>query len=232
MTKVLIGCPTCERYEKILDIYISAIKQLNFQDYDILLVDNSKTDEFYKRVKAKRIPIERTEYSENPKKRIVESRNLLLKRAIEGDYDYLLSLEQDIIAQPDLLKKLISAKKEIISAYYGTPTQVILQDNQTKEIIKATLDMPIIWLKDNDKIRRANPNEVINKGIIEVGATGLGCILISKNIFKKIKFRFEENKLAYDDMFFCHDVKKLGYKIYLYSDIQLKHLHNDYPDMK
>ena len=52
--KVLVGCPTYEGKEYILDRYIERVKEFTYDNYDILLVDNSKTNDYAKKIKAKK----------------------------------------------------------------------------------------------------------------------------------------------------------------------------------
>ena len=48
--RVLVGCPTYEGMAYCLKEYIQAIKNLSFGEYDILLVDNSNTDTYHKKL--------------------------------------------------------------------------------------------------------------------------------------------------------------------------------------
>ena len=52
--------------------------------------------------------------------RIAKSRELLREKALKQGYDYLLCLDQDIIVPPNIIKKLISHNKDIISGLYFT----------------------------------------------------------------------------------------------------------------
>ena len=45
--KVLVGAPVCDLYEYCFDEFLDTIKGLNYDNYDILLVDNSKDDKFF-----------------------------------------------------------------------------------------------------------------------------------------------------------------------------------------
>lgn len=227
--KILIGCPTFERYRYCIDRYIEAVKRLG---HEYLLVDNSPSDGFFKEQKQKGINIIKSEFSEPARKRIVDSRNLLRRRVLEQGYDYFLSLEQDIISKPDLLQRLLSHNKKIVGAYYSKPVDLTLRHRDTGELKKATIELPIIWLQEEDGIKRAMPQQVKNKGLLQVGAMGLGCVLIHREVLEKVKFRYEKDKDAYDDMFFYKDAKESGYKIFLDSDLEVEHLHIPWKDVK
>jgi GT2 family glycosyltransferase len=229
--KVLIGCPTCDRYRYCVDLWVERVKEIiEFSknkgiDADYVLVDNSKEDTFFNELKKKNVEVIRYGYSENVKSRISESRNVLREKALDKCYDYFLSLEQDVIPPANIAEKLISHNRKIVSAYYGKPLCVVLQDKETGEIKKALLELPVVYLPVEGGIRQANPPEVVGKGLIKVGAFGVGCVLIHCEVLKKIKFRHEEGKEAFDDFVFCADAKQQGYDLYLDSDIRVEHLH-------
>jgi len=234
--KILIGCPTYERYEYCIDQWVKAARQIikstKEHQTDYLLVDNSKTDDFYLRSKSKGINIEKIPYSENVKQRLVDSRNLLREKALKGGYDYFFSLEQDVIPCKDVLKQLIKDDKDIISAYYSKPIGATVQEKETGKISEVVLEIPLIYLQTDGGVRRACPPEIVNKGIIPVGAFGVGCVLIKREVLEKIKFRFEEGKPAFDDFLFCHDAKRAGYALFLDLDIRAEHLHVPWTDVE
>jgi len=233
--KILIGCPTYERYDYCVDKWIKRVKEIiefsknNHIDY--LLVDNSKTDEFLNKLRKNNVNVVKSAYSENVRERIVISRNLLREKVLKEKYDYFFSLEQDIIPEIDILEKLIGQGKKIISAYYSKPFELIVQDKETEEIKKIKIEAPIIYLQEGEKVRRANPNEILNKGLIRVGAFGVGCVMINREVLEKIKFRYEKEKVAFDDLLFCADAKKHGYELFLDSNIMVMHLHRPWDDI-
>jgi hypothetical protein len=227
--KVLIGCPTYKRYTYCIDRYLSALNKLK-GDFDLLLVDNSEDDSFCEELKRRNVPVEKVEYSEPARKRIVESRELLRRRAIDGGYDYFFSLEQDVIVPAEALLKLLSHQKGIVTAYYGNMVDVDVVQKSTGKRGKVRINMPLVYLPGSEpgKARRAKPQEVLGKGLMEISSAGVGCMLISTDVLRKVKFTYDPEKKACDDMLFCIDAKKEGYKIYLDSDLRVEHLHSDW----
>ncbi|MFC1685764.1 glycosyltransferase family 2 protein [Nanoarchaeota archaeon] len=228
--KILIGCPTYERYSYCIDLWIKRVEEIiefskGKHEVDYLLADNSQSEDFFNNLKKKGIKVIKAPYFENVKERIVHSRNLLREKAMKEDYDYFFSLEQDIIPEKNILIKFLEHQKDIVAGYYGKPMTLVVQDKETKEIKKITIELSLVYLQEGDKIRRANPQEILNKGLIKVGGIGVGCVLISKEVLNKVKFRYEQNKVAFDDMFFCIDAKKEGYDLFLDSEIKPRHLH-------
>ena len=51
MVKILIGCPTSEHKAYCLKEYLEGLKNLTYKDVNFIIIDNSKTDEYYNRIK-------------------------------------------------------------------------------------------------------------------------------------------------------------------------------------
>ena len=231
--KILIGCPTCDKYAYCINTWIQRVKEIiEFSrkqnpdhQIDYLLVDNSETDNFYISLKQKRINVIKSPYFDDLKKTLTDSRNMLRGKVLKERYDYFLSLEQDVIPEEDIIEKLLRHDKKIVSAYYGYHVGLKVQDKETNEIKNVTIETPIIYLQDGEEIRKALPNEILDKGLIKVGGFGVGCVLINREVLEKIKFRYEKEKASFDDLLFCFDAKKLGYDLFLDSDAKADHLH-------
>ena len=76
--RVLVGAPVCDLYEYCFDEFLNAIKNLTYKNYDILLVDNSKDDKYFNKIKDK-VNAVRIEYIEKMRERVVKSHNILRK---------------------------------------------------------------------------------------------------------------------------------------------------------
>ena len=149
--KILIGCPTSERYEYCVDLWIKRVEEIisyskNIK-VDYLLVDNSDKIDFFNSLVDKGINIVKAPYFNHIKERIVNSRNILREKAINEGYDYFFSLEQDIIPGKDILMKLLNHNKKIISGYYSKPIGLKVQDNETKEIKEIEIDLPVVFIE-------------------------------------------------------------------------------------
>ena len=74
--KVLVGCPTSFHKEYALKQYADAVKSLNYDNFDVLLVDNSQDDVYLNKIKEHRLNVIKGPYFESAIKRIIESRNI------------------------------------------------------------------------------------------------------------------------------------------------------------
>ena len=215
-SKVLVGCPTSNYNEYALEEYAEAVKNLTYKNYDFLLVDNSKDDSYLKKLKSFGLPAIKGPWFEGAKQRIIKSRNLLREKALEGNYDYLLSLEQDVIPPRDVIEKLLSHKENIVSALYFMPNKNSL--TAMLAIKEGNGEYGYIPFNYADK----------NNHFITVNYAGLGAILISRKVLEKIRFRTDE-KPGFDDWWFCKDAERKGFKIYADLSIKCKHLIKNRP---
>ncbi|MAG77794.1 hypothetical protein CL616_00340 [archaeon] len=204
--KILVGCPTCDLYEYCLDEYLQTVRNLTYPNYDLLIIDNSKNPDYHKKIKQ----AIKDDFIEPAVKRIVNSRNKLRKYALENNYDYFLSLEQDVIPPKDIIEQLLKHNKKAISAV------VFNKFNNNL--------LPMIWKENEKKLKFYQIEELEPPRLEKIRTSSLSCILIHKNILKKIEFRYEKDKNCFDDMFFCNDLKKEGFSLYVDTSIKCKHL--------
>ena len=216
--KVLIGCPTSFHKEYALKEYIEAIRKLTYKNHDFLLVDNSQDDNYLEKIKSFNIPVIKGLYFESARDRIIVSRNILRQKVLDDDYDYFLSLEQDVIPPEDIIEKLLQHKKEVITAVYFA-NNVIPGEVSSKLI-------PLVYVLEDEKtlsMRPLNENELWkNQGLVQVVSAGLGCVLISRNVLEKIEFRYDLN--TFDDRWFFMDLYNQKILAYADTSIKCKHL--------
>ncbi|MFH1210842.1 MAG: glycosyltransferase family A protein [archaeon] len=213
--KVLVGCPTSDHKEYCLKQYADAVKGLTYKNKDILLVDNSENDDYLEKIKKEGLPAIKGPYYEGARDRIVSSRNILREKAI-WEYDYFLSLEQDVIPPKDIIERLLQHDKEIITGVYFA--------NNVGPTGKVAL-IPLAYKLTDEKTLSMTPlseEEVFTDQLMQIVSCGLGCVLIKKNVLEKIRFRYEQN--SFDDRWFCIDAYNLKIPIFVDTSVRCKHL--------
>jgi len=217
--RILIGCPTHESMKYALRHYLEGIKKIDYFNYELILADNSKTDDYAKYIKAMinelgvKGRVIKDAWMEKPKDRLVHSRNLIREICLKEKFDYFLSLEQDIVIEPDDLGKLLAHKKDIVAAlvinYIDSPSG--------KRVLAPMVYMPV----EQDKMRYITTKEIESGKLFEIKASHLACTLIHRNVLEKISFRYEK---AFDDVIFCRDAISKGFKIYCDTSIRPMHM--------
>jgi len=216
--KVLVGCPTSFHKEYALKQYADAVKSLNYDNFDVLLVDNSQDDVYLNKIKEHRLNVIKGPYFESAIKRIIESRNILRKYTLDYNYDYFFSLEQDVIPNKDALSKLIMQNKEVVCGIYFVRNII---DNKKLLIPQVFIELPN---KTNElpDMRWLTEKEFNSNKLLKIVSCGLGCVLIHRNILEKIEFRSENDN--FDDRFFGIDLHKKNIPLYCDTSVRCKHL--------
>ncbi len=225
--KILVGGPVSDHHAYCFDSFVNSLKSLTYPNFDVFLVDNSKDDAFFNKIKE-RFPTVKFPYHESVKVRLAGSRNLARDKVLNDGYDYLFCLDQDVVPPADILERLISHSKKIITGvYFNNFTKL---DPRTMQSI--TKKIPILWVKSPSNPLKAFPvrMDVVQSGkLIKIDMCGTGCILIHRDILKEITFRCEDYKEGVDDVFFCQDALKLGFEIWADCSVICDHLVDQRP---
>ena len=218
--RVLVGCPTSFHKEYALKQYAEIVKSLDYKNYDVLLIDNSPDDDYLSKIEKFGLSAIKGPYFEGALDRIITSRNILREYTINNNYDYLFSLEQDVLPNKDALSKLISHNKQVISGIYFVHN--IIGNKRT--LIPQVFEVLYDYTNEEDlpSMTPINEQEFLSNKLIKIVSCGLGCVLIHKNVLKEIKFRYR-NKV-FDDRFFCIDLYKKNIPIYCDTRVKCKHL--------
>ncbi len=221
--KVLVGCPTAIYKEYCLDEYARAVTSLRYGNYDIMVVDNSETDEYKQKIEESlsrsnknniSITVVKDKFLERAKDRIVHSRNLVREHAIKSKYDYFLSLEQDVIPPSDVIEQLLTHQKHVTSGLYFTE-----YDYNNEKVVQ-----PLVWLKDaTGKLQFVNQIQLEQPRLLRVHASGLGCVLVKRTILEQFPFRLFDDRSTYDDMPFYYDLFMRKIPVFLDTGVKCKH---------
>lgn len=145
-------------------------------------------------------------------------RNMIANAVVENDYDYLLSIDSDIILPSDTLVKMLSHKKDIISGMYRQRKHEV----HIVEIFKQYPDGGIMQIPYYD---------MPDQNVFEIDACGMGVCLIKGEIFKKMEYPWflyqsslENGGTLSEDVYFCMKAKEMGYTLWADKTIQVPHI--------
>jgi len=255
--KVLVGAPVCGHYEYCLDKYLNVLNNLDYPNYEVLLVDNSDSDVFFKKVsgliEGTKVKIIRAGHEESSiKMKMIVGRNLLRQKVLDEGFDYFFNLDQDVIPPFDILKRFVLDDKEIITGVYHnhfifngeemttpvlyvdyTPLEIEKLKKMDKEELKAYSLELFKSLENNgwnfnEIFKQLSNKDIEGKKLIEITMCGTGCIFISRKVLEKIEFRFN-NLIGFDDVVFCKEAVLKGFKIYSDCSAICQHLVRDKP---
>lgn len=144
-------------------------------------------------------------------------RNNIVERALKDNCSHLIMMDTDMEYHRDTITRLLSRRLPIVGAlcYRRYPPFDPL-------LLKGS---PVDGYESIDKWEEGE--------LVEVDATGTGCLLFRTDVFKKMPspwFKFRPNPndkiggVIGEDIGFCWDLKRAGYKIHVDTTIPANHL--------
>lgn len=142
---------------------------------------------------------------------IDQVRNLIADWVVKG-FDYLFSVDSDVIFASDTLKKLLLHDVDMVCGIYRQRLP-----NQTLEIY--------------DQNFRNIPAEILPQNqLVEIGGCGFGCVLVKRAVFENIGYPQFEYHSALDhrntfseDNDFCKKARSKGHRIFCDTSIVCGH---------
>lgn len=148
---------------------------------------------------------------------IYDARNKFCQQAIEGEFDYIMWFDSDMVFPPETLQKLLLHDKDIVSGLYFrrsfpfTPVafeKLDLTDDNGCDF-KDLADVP--------------------KELAEVAGVGFGCVLMKTDVLFDIAGKegpvwFSPIGNIGEDCAFCIRARKYGYSIWLDPTLKLGHV--------
>jgi hypothetical protein len=128
--KVLVACPNHFTKEYSFQRWINTVKALTYPNYDILVVDNSPTDDFMNRWNTQ-VPMKRIDTTGMEAlmvKRLNYSYEQIRLDFLAGDYSRLMVIESDIIPPKDVIERLLEVGKNADWISHAYPSRG--QDHQ------------------------------------------------------------------------------------------------------
>ncbi len=239
---VLVASPTYDAMRYCFREFIDSLKAINFDKggFDILLMDNSKKEEFFNELKMEKGIIALKDDTKEDKnvRRLVSSRNKILDYAILNNYEYVLMMDSDVIPPKEILRSLVECDKDIVSGLYFGEFSIsgkikelpvawkLFSEEEFNEMKR--LKIAPEYAKRREDIRRHITDEEANSGALtEVFICSPGCMLLSRKVFEKIRYDFLEKGdgiLYGDDIAFLEMARKHGFKIWCNTKVKCRHL--------
>ena len=145
---------------------------------------------------------------------LADARNSLVQQALDEGCSHLLMLDTDQIYPNDTLKKLLSHGKDICGV----------------RVHRRWMPFDPIFLRgDIGKYQSVSDDEMYSGNLIQVDATGTGCLLFDMGVFLKVnqpwfEFTMKDEKPVGEDIFFCSKARKEGVNIFIDTSIEVGHL--------
>lgn len=146
------------------------------------------------------------------------ARERLTEQAMNDGADYILFVDDDMICPLDMFERLYKRQEDIVGALAFTryaphkPVIFNLTEGYDKVAQKNYYTSTIYYNYPKDSL-------------VECDAVGFGAVLINCKVFEKIpKPWFVMNNGVGEDVQFCFDAKKAGFKVFMDTAVKLGHL--------
>lgn len=150
------------------------------------------------------------------------ARTELASQALNDKYDFILWIDSDMLFPPDMLYKMLLAKKEMVTGLYfqrrGKHKPVIYKTNE------------ILTEKVDDKLMRSEIYTDYPKDqLFQVAACGFGAVLMHTEAIRRVARGFDGNVFdpllgAGEDLSFCARYAAVGGEIWCDPTIKLGHI--------
>jgi len=125
LPKVLVAAPTSIRHAHLLDEWIEHLNKLNYP-IDVLLVDTTPENEDYLKILQSKVVQEKPiktirfpwDYSNHIVQHLAYAREKIREYFLEGKYEYLMSLDDDVFLPKWGIERLMSYNKDCVGFYY------------------------------------------------------------------------------------------------------------------
>ncbi len=148
---------------------------------------------------------------------VFANRDKLSEMAVNAEYDFVLWLDSDMIFAPDILKRLIAADKDIVSAL------AFMRRPPYDPVIYKTLKYGAPGEAQVEIF-----NDYPKDSVFEIDACGFGGVLVKTSVIRDV---IEKNKTAFmpipgygEDISFCIRARREGYKIFCDSAVKMGHV--------
>lgn len=146
---------------------------------------------------------------------IDQIRNLIANWA--KHYDYLFSVDSDIILPKNTLTKMIAADKDIISGLY-------IQRHVDRQVVE-------LYQVANGGIINIPYSLLEKPQVVEVAGCGFGCVLIKNKVFTTMQYPHFVYQSALtmegtvsEDVYFCKKARELGFTVWADTSIICDHV--------
>jgi len=231
LPKILVFTVTYEGKDYVFNEWKQYVDNINYpkNNWYHLVIDNSENEEYTKKLKNLGMNVVHIQRGNNSREAITRAQKYARRYAIQNGYDYILSLESDVLVPPSIIQDLLKSGKPIISALY-------MIGDRSKGV-----RVPCIALsKWNSDLgawgtRLLEPEEwkdYLHNGLKQVHTACMGVCLISKEVFNKIDFYYDSRYEKHSDVYYFNDCFINRIPVWVDTDIFCDHKNVNWSNVK
>lgn len=145
------------------------------------------------------------------------ARNKIVKKVLDGGYQYVLMVDSDIIVPENVLECMLENPVDVCFGLYPHKNT----KSGYAEIFKP---------KDGDFKERFTYEELKDQTRVDVKGGGFGCVLIKSELFYYMPYpwfqfiSYTNETFLSEDLYFCDNAKRAGFKLQADARVKCGHL--------
>lgn len=220
--KVLVFTPTYEGKDYIFKEFYNALVSIDYPNYDFMIIDNSKDMSYVNKLRREGYQhIHHVPRGENSRQALCNAQNYARERALREGYDYVLSIESDLIVTPDVINRLMSYNVPVVGGLY---------------FIGIEIKIPCVFFVTQKGIMRgtrlislSEAEKFINTGLQKVHGCGLGCALIKREVLERFTFWHDERFAdKHSDVYLYMELENAGIPVFCDTNYIVRHEPSDW----
>lgn len=150
------------------------------------------------------------------------NRNKIVKRALNDGFEWVLFLDDDMVFEPGHLERLLAHNRHVVASLYVNrkPPHGVMAFNQNTWVPVTYYGAEGVRLWKAVSLEGAPAT-----GLADIVAAGTGGMLISHEVFEKIKYdTWFDHFQSTDDLAFCQRVVEAGFPLFLDLSARMGHI--------
>ena len=243
--KVLIGTVTYEGKDYIQEEHEQAIQNIKYPNTSRLVVDNSRGTSYVETLRRRGVNAVTVERGESSHEAIKNGYQRLWNHVLDNDFDYLLTVESDLIPQRDVIDRLLMHDRPIVGSWYflGKKDQnaalqpcimVDKKDEETGHIGSKMLGA----IENEDGTKNLDVGVIqqwYNSGLRRCHGCGFGCTLIHRSIIEAIPeldYVKTDTHEKHTDSWFYYQLRNNDISVFVDTDRVVEHHPSDWDAVK
>lgn len=195
-----------------------SLKQINYDNYEIVVVDNYSKDNSYEKLKKEFSTYNILKCNENLG--YANGNNLGVKYALERDADYICILNNDVVVENDFLTKIIKVMLDREDIGIAGPCICNYEDKNIIQAMGANINLYTGLTQG--KYKGYKYNDIPNRDFL-VDYLGGACFVCRREVFEKIGLIPENYFLFFEETEFCYKAGKEDYKLLCVYESKIYH---------
>lgn len=197
---------------------INSLKNIDYSNYEIAVVDNSETMDCYNSLTGKFNEYKIIRADENLG--YANGNNIGIKYALDNGADYICVLNNDVIVENDFLSKIVKVLNENEDAGIAGPCICEYKDRSKVQCAGASISLYTGLTK---RIGRGMLYDNSNKENYDVDFLGGASFVCKREVFERVGLIPENYFLFFEETEFCIKAKKSGYRLICVNESKVYH---------